>query len=39
MVNVADRSAVKVKGNFIENHPSRVSVQLPALSPDPPGCG
>ncbi|MDR2782315.1 MAG: DUF4469 domain-containing protein [Treponema sp.] len=33
LVNAADGSAVRVTGNFIENHPSRLSAQLPALTP------
>jgi hypothetical protein len=33
LVNLGDGTALKVSGNFIENHPSRVSVQLPALAP------
>jgi hypothetical protein len=33
LVNAADNTAQKVTGNFVENHPSRLSVQLPALSP------
>ncbi|MDR2793261.1 MAG: DUF4469 domain-containing protein [Treponema sp.] len=32
LVNVADGSAQKVGGNFIENHPSRLSAQLPTLT-------
>ena len=32
IVNSSDGTAVKVTGNFVENHPSRVSAQLPALS-------
>ena len=32
IVSVADGTALKVTGNFIENHPSRVSAILPALS-------
>jgi hypothetical protein len=32
LVNIADGSALKVTGNFIENHPSRLSAQLPALT-------
>jgi hypothetical protein len=32
LVNVADGSALKVTGNFIENHPSRLSAQLPTLT-------
>jgi hypothetical protein len=32
LVNAADGTAQKVGGNFIENHPSRVSAQVPALS-------
>jgi hypothetical protein len=29
----ADGAAVKVTGNFVENHPARLSAQLPALTP------
>ncbi|MHB9295602.1 hypothetical protein PilKf_01349 [Pillotina sp. SPG140] len=32
IVNTADGSALKVTGNFVENRPSRLSAQLPALS-------
>ncbi|MDR1325386.1 MAG: DUF4469 domain-containing protein [Treponema sp.] len=32
LVNVADGSTIKVTGNFVENHPTRLSAQLPALS-------
>jgi hypothetical protein len=32
LVNTADETAVKIPGNFVENHPSRLSVQLPALT-------
>jgi hypothetical protein len=32
VVNVGDGSALKVTGNFIENHPSKLSAQLPALT-------
>jgi hypothetical protein len=33
IVSAVDGSASKVTGNFIENHPSRVSAQLPVLAP------
>jgi hypothetical protein len=32
LVSAADGSAVKVTGNFVENHPARLSVQLPVLA-------
>jgi hypothetical protein len=31
LVNAADGAAVKVTGNFVENHPARISAQLPSL--------
>jgi hypothetical protein len=32
LVNTADGSVIKVEGNLVENHPSRVSAQTPALA-------
>jgi hypothetical protein len=32
LVNTADGTAEKITGNFVENHPVRLSVQLPVLS-------
>ncbi|MDR1127001.1 MAG: DUF4469 domain-containing protein [Treponema sp.] len=32
LVNVADGTEQKVSGNFVENHPGRLSIQLPTLS-------
>jgi hypothetical protein len=32
LVNTADGSALKITGNFVENHPGRLSAQLPVLS-------
>jgi hypothetical protein len=32
LVNAADGAAVKVTGNFVENHASRMAAQLPALA-------
>jgi hypothetical protein len=32
LVNMADRVEQKIIGNFVENHPTRLSIQLPTLS-------
>jgi hypothetical protein len=32
LVNAADGAAIKVTGNFVENHASRLAAQLPALA-------
>jgi hypothetical protein len=33
LVNVADGTKQKLTGNFVENHPTRLSIQLPTLLP------